>query len=461
MFYHRQEEIRAIHGFFSARKHALLVYGKRRVGKTTLIHKALEAYEGNVIYFQCTSESYESNCVQLIREIELALGGVWGRFDSFHDIFRALSGLGVPIIVVLDEYNELKDAYGGVETDSMMQKIIDSLMGTSVRVILSGSAISVMAELLDSSNPLFDRFHATLKINEFDYLESSSFIESWSNRDKAACYSIFGGSPAALEDIEGSLSLEQNIKKLLVDPRGSVRALVENTLIKEFSKIGPVLSILSRIGNGKRTYGELKEVFDQKNTGNLSRWISKMASNDIIDKSYPINEKDNNRRVFYTISDNLFRFYFTFVYPNRSRIESVGVDAVYDSLIRPSLDTYISYRFEDIAKEYFSRLAKAGKLEGIIDIGSFWYNDSKSHRNGEFDVVLEFVNGYDVFEVKFLKGSMTEALAAEEADKIRSIRSFRARRIGFVSIEGFDFSSSEYVLIDGDMLYDDRLCQLG
>lgn len=76
-------------------------------------------------------------------------------------------------------------------------------------------------------------------------------------------------------------------------------------------------------------------------------------------------------------------------------------------------------------------------------------------------MVLEFVNGYDVFEVKFLKGSMTEALAAEEADKIRSIRSFRARRIGFVSIEGFDFSSSEYVLIDGDMLYDDRLCQLG
>ena len=74
-------------------------------------------------------------------------------------------------------------------------------------------------------------------------------------------------------------------------------------------------------------------------------------------------------------------------------------------------------------------------------------------------MVLEFVNGYDVFEVKFLKGGMTEALAAEEADKIRSIRSFRARRIGFVSIEGFDFSSSEYVLIDGDMLYDDRLCQ--
>lgn len=56
MFYHRQKEIEIIHSFFYARKHAMLVYGKRRVGKTTLINKALEAYEGKVISFQCTSQ---------------------------------------------------------------------------------------------------------------------------------------------------------------------------------------------------------------------------------------------------------------------------------------------------------------------------------------------------------------------------------------------------------------------
>ena len=91
--------------------------------------------------------------------------------------------------------------------------------------------------------------------------------------------------------------------------RGSVRALVENTLLKEFNKIGPVLSILNRIGNGQRTYRELREVFDQKNTGNLSRWLSKMADNDIVTKSYPINEDENSKHVFYSISDNLFPMY--------------------------------------------------------------------------------------------------------------------------------------------------------
>lgn len=454
MFYHRLEEIRTVRNFLSSDGHGMLVYGRRRVGKTTLINKALEDYAGKLVFFQCTSESYESNCNQLVGEMEISLGGYWGRFDSFHDIFRLLVSLDMPIAVVLDEYNELKEAYGSLQTDSMMQKIIDGLKGTKVRVILSGSSVSVMKELLESSNPLFGRFHTILKVEDFDYYESSAFMHSWSFRQRAACYSVFGGSPAALECIDASISLDENIRRLLLDPRGSVRAIVENMLLKEFSKLGPVLNILSRIGNGKRTYGELKEVFDPANTGNLSRWLTKLVTNDVITKSAPVNGKENPKRTFYAIKDNLFRFYFTYVYPNRSRIEHVGAMAVYDSIVRPSLETYLSYRFEDIAKEYFSRLAHSGELEGIMDIGSYWYDDRKRHMNGEFDVVLEFVNGYDVFEVKFLKGKMDLSLAQEEAEKIRSIESFKARRIGFVSIEGFDFTSSDYILIDGAMLYE-------
>ncbi len=453
MFYHREEELRIIHDFLSSQGHAMLVYGKRRVGKTTLINKALGDYAGKVVYFQCTSESYESNCLQFTREVEASLGGQWGRFDSFPDIFRFLAGSDSPIAVVLDEYNELKDAYGALQTDSMMQKIIDSLKDTNVRVILSGSAISIMKELLDASNPLFGRFCSILKVEEFDYYEAASFLVPWTNREKAACYSVFGGSPAALECIDTDISLEENIIKLLIDPRGKVRALVENTLIKEFSKIGPVLSIMSRIGNGKRSYGELNDVFDQKNTGNLSHWLAKLSANDAVVKICPINEKDNPRRSFYAIHDNLFRFYFSYVHPNRSRIEHIGAQAVYAALVSPSIDAYLSFRFEDIAKEYFGRLAHSGKLEGIIDIGSYWYNDRKRHLSGEFDVVLEYVNGYDVFEVKLLKGKMSRSLAIQEAEKICSIESFKARKIGFISMEGFDFTSSEFILIDGEMLY--------
>lgn len=453
MFYHREKELQIIREFFSSRKHALLVYGKRRVGKTTLINKALESYSGTIIYFQCTSESYESNCIQLTREIGVVMNDSWRHFESFYEVFRFLVSLERDIVVVLDEYNELKESYGGLQSDSMMQKIIDSLEGTRVRVIISGSAVSVMAELSDYSNPLFDRFHVTVKLNEFDYLEASSFYESLPNREKAALYAVFGGSPAVLETIDTSRTLEENIIKLLLSPQGSARALVENTLLKEFGKIGPVLSILNRIGNGKRSYGELKEVFDQKNTGNLSRWLAKLCENDIVRKIMPINEKENTRKAFYTIGDNLFRFYFTYVFPYRSRIDRIGPEAVAENIILPSLDTYLSYRFEDIAKQYFSRLAKAGRLKSILDMGSYWYNDRITHCTGEFDVVLEFPDGYDVFEVKYLKDRMPYELAQKKAEEIRALKAFKARRIGFVSISGFAFTSDEFILVDGDMLY--------
>ena len=454
MFYHRLEEIKAVKNFLCSEGHGMLVYGRRRVGKTTLINKALEDYKGKLVFFQCTSESYESNCQQFLSEMEISLGGYWGRFDSFHDIFRLLVSLDTPIAVVLDEYNELKESYGSIQTDSMMQKIIDGLKGTKVRIIISGSSISVMKELLESSNPLFGRFHTILEVKNFNYYESSAFLSSWPVRKKVACYSVFGGSPAALECIDTSLSLDDNIRHLLLEPQGNARILVENVLLKEFNKLGPVLNILNSIGNGKRTYSELKDVFDPANTGNLSRWLTKLVNNGVVVKNVPINGKENPKKAFYSIKDNLFRFYFSYVYPNRSRIEHIGASAVYEGIIRPSLETYLSYRFEDIAKEYFSRLAHLGKLEGIIDIGSYWYDDRKRHANGEFDVVLEFVNGYDVFEVKYLKGKMDRLLAEQEAEKIRSIESFKARKIGFVSIDGFDFTSSEYVLIDGSLLYE-------
>ena len=91
----------------------------------------------------------------------------------------------------------------------------------------------------------------------------------------------------------------------------------------------------------------------------------------------------------------------------------------------------------------------------IMDIGSYWYDDRRTHEHGEFDIVLEYADGYDVFEAKFLRAAMPRSLADEEAAKILAIPQFKARRIGFVSMEGFGFSPDEYVLIDGGMLYGD------
>ena len=346
---------------------------------------------------------------------------------------------------------------GAYEADSMLQKIIDSLKGTSVKVIVSGSAVSMMKEMLDEGNPLFDRFGAVINLKEFDYYDASLFMKEISERDKTAYYSVFGGSPNVLEAIDTSLTLENNIERLLLAPDGRIRSFIEHSLLMEYGKIGSALSIFEMLGNSKKTYTEIKDRLDPANTVNLAKQLEKFINNESIRKVRPINKKNEKKRTFYTISDNLIRFYFRYVYPNRRQLELINEKAVFDESIKPSLDTYISNRFESIAHVYFVRLARNGKLPGIVDIGTYWYDDKEHHANGEFGCVLEFRDGYDVFEVKYYKDRMTESAADKECEQIRAIKDFKARRIGFVSISGFDFESDDYVLITGEDLFNPSL----
>ena len=89
-----------------------------------------------------------------------------------------------------------------------------------------------------------------------------------------------------------------------------------------------------------------------------------------------------------------------------------------------------------------------------MNIGNYWYDDKEKHRSVEFGVVLKFMDGYEVYEVKHPSDKMTRELVDCEAMKIRAIPAFKVRKTDFVSLEGFDFSSYEYVLVDGTMFYD-------
>ena len=457
MFLSRTMELRRMESFLSSDGRAALVYGRRRVGKTSLVAEASKSFSGKIISYLCTKESYEVNLSDLVEEYCFAFRDSNRSFSSFPEFFRFLRNLGEEILVILDEYSNLKEGYGGVQTDSMMQKILDELIGSRVKVVLLGSEVTVMKELLDADNPLFDRFDLTIHLEPFDYYDSALFFPEADLRWKIDAVAVFGGLPAALEQVDTSASLAANIKRLFLEPEGRVRSLVERTIMQEFRKLGSVYTLLTQLGNGKRTYGELREKVDPHNTGNLSKLLKKLIDNETVVCIRPINRQDDKKTAFYAISDNLLRFYFTYVHPNRSRIQQFGVEAVFEQFIEPSLPTYLSYRFEDIARSYFSRSVRTGRLKGVLDVGTYWYDDKKRHRNGEFDCAVSYKEGYDIFEVKHLAGPMDKALADDEARKIQEIEALNVKHIGFVSLGGFSFSDSGYILISGNDLFSSEL----
>lgn len=190
-------------------------------------------------------------------------------------------------------------------------------------------------------------------------------------------------------------------------------------------------------------------------TGLLDKQLKNLLNMETLVKTFPINKSRDKKKQFYEIKDNLLRFYFTYIFSQNALIEKFGAESYCQKFIEKSLDTFISYRFEGIVLQYFKRLAHAGKLTGIEDFGSFWYDSPRTGKNGQFDCVLKGKDGYEFSEAKFYQKPMTLEECEEEELQIRAIPELGCSKVGFVCSSGFDFDSEKYELINGDLLYDE------
>lgn len=453
MFYARDNELKSISEFLeSDRSKAMLLYGKRRVGKTTLLKDALSSSGIRYIIFECSEGSVASNLSSLCQMVDREWDIPVQNCSSFENLFSTIQRLGVVGVIAIDEYQWLKQEKEALSIDSEFKRIIDNL-SSGLKIILTGSSVSIMKELLDHENPIFGRFNLIINLKELDYLDSALFFEGMSNIDKMRFYSVFGGSPYVLSEINPRLSLEENVESLILNPTGVLRTYIEYVLFAEVRKLSNINRILESIANGKRRYSEIEDSVGLPSSGILSKYLSLLEDMELIEKISPINRTNDKRKIFYSISDNLVRFYYAYVYSNISNIVSIGEAATFENFIAPSLDTFISYRFEEVSRQYFSRLVKTGKRKGVRAIGTYWYDNKATKSNGEFDCVLESKEGYEIYEVKYYKDPMTHSVIEEEAGKIKAIPDLAVSKIGFICSSGFVAQASQYELLDISSLY--------
>ena len=131
----------------------------------------------------------------------------------------------------------------------------------------------------------------------------------------------------------------------------------------------------------------------------------------------------------------------------------LGAEAFYEEYIEKPIITFISHRFEELCRSYFSLCVKAGKMRGVTNIGTFYYDDSSTHTNGEFDVVLERRGTYDIYEVKYYASPLSLSEMEHEARQIRNIKGLVLGDIGFISVSGYECDETPFVQIRGEDLY--------
>ena len=448
----KKEKAQLNEQFKSPQKTVVLVYGKRRIGKSTLIQEAGKEFEGTVINHLCVKSSFEGNLELLCRSIMLSLDLPQTlTFATLFDLFDFLKKQDKRILLILDEYQYFKESKKDREVDSMMQAIIDFLPA-NIKLVFCGSYISIMKELLEEENPLFGRFTLVLKLEEFNYLEAAQFAPALSVREKIKFYSVFGGSPYVLSNLNYEKTPEENIKNLLLNENSLLRTYIENVMIKEIQKAYDI-RILQITGNGKKRFKEIASHLGLSETSLLDKQLKNLLAMETITKTFPINKKNDKKKVFYEIKDNLMRFYFSFIFANQTLISKFGTGGFFEKYVKPGLDTFISLRFENIVNQYFMLQAQKGKLQETEDFGTYWYDNKEAGTNGQFDCVLKEKDGYAFYEAKFFKNPMTEHQCKKEEEQIKQIPEITPKRVGFVCSAGFDFSGKKYDLISGEDLY--------
>lgn len=457
MFVGREKELADLKRELSSwtRKTAILIYGKRRVGKSTLINQAAKDFDGVVINHLCVFSTFEGNLELISRSVCEALELPPLRFDSLFALMDFLKKQDKKFLLIIDEYSYLKQSKKQNEVDSYMQAVIDRLPA-NVKLILCGSYVSIMRELLKEDNPLFGRFSLIQHIRDFDYYDSAKFYPELSIMDKAAYYAVFGGCPFVLESLDYSASVQENIVNFLLADNGLIRSHIENIMLNEIKKAFDI-RILEVLGNGKKRYSEIADALKINENGLLEKQLKILLNMETIEKTEPINRRNDKKKKFYGIVDNLMRFYFAFIFGYSGTISRIGGGQYYKMNISgEKLRQFISRRFKAIALQYFHRTVSTGRggFADVEDFGSYWYDDQKNKINGEFDCVIKRKGElFDFYECKYFDRKMTLAECEAEERQIRQQGNITPAKIGFVCTGGFDFSDDRYVLIDGQNLY--------
>ena len=400
-----------------------MVYGKRRVGKTTLIQKAFENCQHQKVYYECSKGTMQDNINGLVQELVRAkVLPVPLNFNTLQDVFTYLNALPQKMVIVIDEYPYLKTMTDSATVDSIFQNII-----------------------LQEKNALYGRFAVTIKLNELIYLDTAKFYPDKTPYDKVAHYAVFGGSPFVNQALNPAASLRENIISTILNPVSAVYLYASQLLLSDYSVKINAERIFAVIGNGKKRYTEIEDKLDVKKTGNLSKQIKSLTDLEIVSRNTPINKIGDNKKSTVEINDNLLRFYFTFVYKNASALQVLGAEAFYDEYVAPALTDFISRRFEGICRDYFSLQVRSGKLKGVRNIGSYYYDDPVNRKNGEFDVALERADGYVIFEVKYYAQPMTLDEIHREAQQVKDIKELTVNQLGFIAINGFVEQEKPYI----------------
>lgn len=357
----------------------IVVLGRRRVGKSTLILKSLQ--QKPFAYYQASRITDADNIALLKQTLEASFGAdpILSSLSDWLGVFAYLELLATQrsgVTLVLDEFPYLCESNTGLP--SLIQAAWDRIHAaqTPLNLILCGSSIGFMEELLGERNPLRGRQSLTLDLEPMGFREVAAWVPKWKSDQQMMLAATLGGMPYYLSFIDPASSLAANLCEFVLERGAPLFNEPEHLLQAELQTPQRYASILRAIADGCLEWGQIVgRVKDFKDGAQLAPYIKKLEGLRLVEikKSLADSGKDRNRR--YDLGDPFLRFWFHFVLPNRSALESGHAADVWSHLIEPHLNEFMGSAFERIAREYSARHLQEAYGVPAREVGQVWAGD--------------------------------------------------------------------------------------
>ena len=376
-FVDRKEELEFLEKFYKKREGSLIIiYGRRRVGKTELIKNFIASK--NSIYYLCERQPIQKNVEKFKEIVAEKLGEEWLKDISvrdFESVFKAVERRlkKEKIVVVFDEFPYLIEMDRGIV--SHFQKIWDEILkNTNVLLILCGSSIGMMeTEVLGYKSPLHGRRSAQWKLTELEIKFLKDFLPSYDFESILYTYSILGGIPLYLLKFDAGKSVFENVKEQFLWKGGFLYEEAENLLRQEFREPRNYMLILRAIAEGKRKLGEISNETGLDKSA-VSRYLDTLETVKFVDYELPVTEPSKSKKRLYYLSDNYLNFWFKFIYPNKWLIEEGFGERVLEK-IKSEFSRFFSGTFERLCRKIvlsrfdFTRVGKQwGRIPGSREV---------------------------------------------------------------------------------------------
>ena len=423
------------------------IYGRRRVGKTTLFKEFLK--EKTAFYFLATEE-LESQSMK-------RLAGVVARTTKNTLLQKAVFTDWVDLFQVIADYKpEEKNVLGIDESPylvkinsafpSILQNVWDEILKDSnVMLILSGSFISMMQKhALSYDSPLYGRRTAQMRLAPLPFTDIYA-VQKMPFDQAVEQYAVTGGIPKYLEFFEPGEDLYRQIQEVVLSKNGFLYEEPNFLLKDEVQSANSYFSIIRAIADGNHKLGKIAGALGME-TSSLTPYLSTLIDLDFLKKATPVTEKnpEKSRKGLYFISDYFIRFWFRYVYPYKGELELDNQQIVLDELEKDFIQKFVAFSYEDVCKDIFASLCRNKAVDFVPSrIGSYWLNDINGDM--ESDVMAVDHQKKQVFagECKYHNKPVDATVYYELEEKVKKSAELRSAFPGYKVLYGL-FSKSGF-----------------